>query len=412
MVDESTLEFYVVGGAVRDELLDKEPNDYDYVVVGSTPKDMMDIGFDQPVGESFAVFIHPETGDEWALARTEESTGASDKDFDVTADGSVSLEEDLVRRDLTINAMAKDPETEEIIDPFGGREDMEAQVLRHVSEAFAEDPLRVIRVATFRARLPDFEVDPDTKDLCRSLRDQLSELAPQRVYREMLKAFEKAEEPRLFFDTLDDLEALEVLFPRINELQDVPAGPEKYHGEGSAYEHTMRVLSEAHSLDPDNVDLLIAALGHDLGKTATDEEELPNAKTGIPVVEDMSVELKMKNDHEAVMKDAVRNHMRIHNVGEFNDSTLVRFVNELRSSKGLSIEELLDLAHADSLGREPPKVENLDEARERMELAEEAIDSINGYDIMEQFDVEQSEGKKIRDLLIQQRTEKFRELKE
>lgn len=415
MVDESKVNWYMVGGAVRDEILGNEPNDHDYVVVGSTPDEMMNLGFDQPVGESFAVFIHPETGDEWALARTEESTGAGDKDFNVTADGSVSLEEDLIRRDLTINAMAKDPHTGDIIDPFGGQDDIEEKTLRHVSEAFSEDPLRVIRVATFRARIPEFEVASETKELCRDLSGQLPTLAPQRVYREMLKAFRKAEEPRLFFDTLNDLNALEVLFPRIHALKEVPAGPEEYHGEGSAYEHTMRVLTEAHKLDPNNMDLLLGSLGHDLGKTTTDEEKLPghprHAKTGLPVVEEMSEDLKMKNDHEAVMKDAVRNHMRIHNVEEFNDSTLVRFVNELRNSKGLSVDEHLSLAKADSLGREPPKVENLDEIRELLELAEEATDSINGYDIMEEFDVKQSEGQKIRDLLIQQRTEKFRELK-
>lgn len=414
MVDESKLENYIVGGAVRAEKLDREPRDYDHVVVGATPQDMLDAGFDRPVGESFAVFIHPETGEEWALARTEEYTG--DKDFNVKADGSVSLEDDLYRRDLTINAMAKDPETGEIIDPFGGEEDIEKQVLRHVSEAFSEDPLRVIRVAMFRARLPEFSIAPETKELCRSLSDQLESLAPQRVYRDMVKTLEKAEEPRLFFDTLDELDALEVLFPRIHDLKEVPAGPEQYHKEGSAYEHTMRVISEAHNIEPNNVDLLLAALAHDLGKTRTEEETLPNhpkhAKTGIDVVENMVEDLRMKNDHEAIMKDAVRNHMRIHNADEFNDSTLVRFVDELKNEKGMSVSELLNLAEADSLGREPSKTENLEEIDQLLNLAGEAVNSVNGHDIMEEFDVDQSEGMKIRDLLIQKRTEKLRELKD
>lgn len=414
MVDESRFNRYIVGGAVRDELLGREPNDYDHVVVGSNPQDMLDAGFDTPVGESFAVFIHPETGDEWALARTEESTGDGYKDFEVSADSSVSLEEDLRRRDLTINAMAKDPDTGEIIDPFGGQEDLERQVLRHVSEAFAEDPLRVIRVATFRARLPEFTIAPETKEMCRDLREQLDSLAPQRVHREMLKAFRKAEEPRLFFDTLDELDALDVLFPRIHELKEVPAGPEKYHGEGSAYEHTMRVLTHTHNLRPNDERALLAALAHDLGKIRTSEENLPShpkhAKTGVNVVEEMSEDLKMTNEHEAVMKSAVRNHMRVHNINEFNDSTLVRFVNELDDNRGLNVEELLTLAQADSLGREPPKETDMENIRELLELAEEAVNSVNGHDIMEKFDVDQSEGLKIRDLLIQERTDKFREL--
>lgn len=415
MVDESKLNWYIVGGAVRDELLGKEPNDYDHVVVGSNSEEMNELGFNNSVGESFAVFIHPETGEEWALARIEESTGEGDKEFNIIADESASLEEDLARRDLTINAMAKDPDTGEIIDPHGGQRDIENKTLRHVSEAFVEDPLRVIRVATFRARMPEFTVAPETKTLCRELTDQLESLAPQRVHREMIKAFEKSEQPRLFFDTLRELDALKTLFPTIHEMTDIRAGPEKYHGEGSSYEHTMCVISEAHNIDPNNDRLLLAALGHDLGKIKTDEDKLPShpkhTDTGTNVVEDMSERLKLENEHEAVMKDAVRNHMRIHNVDEFNDSTLVRFVDEVKGGKGLTVTELLDLAKADSQGREPPKEENLDKIREKVELAEEAIESINGYDIMQQFDVEQSEGKKIRDLLIQQRTEKYRELK-
>lgn len=415
MVNTSKFESYIVGGFVRDKLLNREPNDRDIVVVGATKEDMLQAGFEQPVGESFAVFIHPDTGEEWALARKETSTGDKIQDFDVMADGSVSLQEDLMRRDLTVNAMAMDPETKEIIDPFGGQEDLEKKVFRHVSDAFAEDPLRVVRVATFMARYDNFTVAHETKQLCRDLQDKLSSIAPQRVYREMLKAFEKAETPRRFFDTLDEVGALEILFPRVAELKELPAGPKEHHREGSAYNHTMMVLEEIHKIDPNNIRLMLAALSHDFGKTQTPEEELPNhpqrMKTGIPVVENMSEELKISNEHTRVMKDAVRKHMKTHEIEEFNDSTLVKFVNNQMNDPGLSIQELLDLAKADSLGREPSKDPELEQTNQLIELAKHAVESIDGDDIMEQFNVDQSEGLKIRDLLIQERTKKLRDLK-
>lgn len=416
MVDTSEFEAYVVGGFVRDRLLGCEPNDRDIVVVGATEEDMLQAGFEQPVGESFAVFIHPETEEEWALARKETSTGDKIQDFDVTADGSVSLKEDLMRRDLTVNAMAMDPDTEEIIDPFSGQDDLEQRVFRHVSDAFVEDPLRVVRVATFMARYDDFTVAPETAEMCRNLHDKLESIAPQRINKELLKAFRKAEAPRRFFDTLDEVGALDILFPRVADLKEVPAGPEEYHGEGSAYEHTMMVLEEAHNIDPNNIRLMLAALSHDFGKTQTPEDKLPShpqhMKTGVPVVEEMVDEIEMQNDHERVMKDAVRKHMKVHQMDEFNDSTLVRFIDNQMDEGGLTIQELLDLARADSLGREPAKDPDMTEINRLIELAKEAVTSIDGYDVMDKFDVEPSEGLKIRDLLIQERTKKFRELKD
>lgn len=411
--NDDDLDVFRVGGSVRDELVGKEPNDDDFVVVGATEQEMLDRGFDQPVGESFAVFIHPETGDEWALARTEQSTGDSYKDFEVQASPDVSLEEDLRRRDLTINAMARDVDTGELIDPHGGREDVDRGVLRHVSEAFAEDPLRVIRVATFAARLPEFDVHPETADLCRDLVPQLETIAPQRIQQEMFKCFEKAEEPRRFFDTLDAFGALETVFPHIAEMKAIPAGPEEFHAEGSTFEHTMRVIEEAHALDPNNRRLLLAALGHDMGKLATDASDLPNhpkhEKTGPTMVDEFGDTLKMPNTERRVMKTAARLHMRFHKLDELREATLIRMVKSL-GEPNLTIEEFINLGIADGLGREPREVGfEANEARAHLEAAQHAIDSFGGEEAFEKFDLDPSDGEKIGDLILQERIRLLKE---
>lgn len=407
MVDESGLEVYKVGGAVRDEQLNREPNDEDFVVVGATPDEMLERGFDTPVGESFAVFIHHETGDEWALARTEESTGESYKDFDVSADSSVSLEEDLHRRDLTINALAEDVETGELIDPHGGLDDLESGLLRHVSPAFAEDPLRVIRVATFTARLPEFDVHPETAEFCRDLVPQLETIAPQRIRTELSKAFRKAENPRRFFDTLKDFGALETVFPLIEEMTEVPAGPEEFHQEGTTFEHTMRVLNEAHELMPNNERILWAALGHDMGKVLTDAEDLPShpkhEKVGPDAVERFADNIKLDNTRRRVMQDAARFHMRFHQVADLREATLIRMVNRF-GEPNLTVDEFVALGVADGRGREPQNVKaDVDAVREHLTAAEEAIHSFGGEEAFEKFDLDQSDGEKIGDLILQER---------
>ena len=414
MENPSDLNHFRVGGSVRDGVLGREPNDIDIVVVGHSVEDMKNAGFEQVVGEAFPVFLHPETKDEWALARLERSTGGGHTDFNIQAAPDVTLEEDLERRDLTINAMAKDPNTGDIIDPFGGLDDIENQTLRHVSEAFAEDPLRVLRVATFAARLPEFTVHPDTKELCKSLEGDLTELSPQRVHREMLKAFRKAHEPRRFFDVLHEIGVLETLFPELHALTEVPAGPEFAHKEGSSFEHTMMVLEEAHNIRPNDERLLLAALAHDLGKGVTDEDDLPNhpghTKTGLNVVDEMTERLKMTNEHQKVMRDAVRHHMKMHSFDEMNESTIIRFVDAQETAGDkMEMGELIDLAVADSLGRVPSTEPDTDLIREKVDLARNAIDKVNGNFVMDKFDVDQSEGLKIRDLIIQERTLKFRE---
>jgi len=407
MVDDENLDSYRVGGSVRDEELGKESNDDDFVVIGETRDGMLDRGFNLPVGESFAVFIHPDTGDEWALGRKEKSTGDGYKDFEVVAGPDVTLEEDLSRRDLTINAMAKDTDTGELFDPHGGLDDLEDEVLRHVSPAFADDPLRVVRVAAFAARMPTFDVHPETAELCRSLVDQLDTIAPQRIQKELSKVFRLAEEPRRFFDVLESFGALEVLFPLIEEMTTVPAGPPEHHAEGTTFEHTMRVLEEAHNQMPDNKRVLWAALGHDMGKVLTDESELPNhplhEKTGPDAVEEFADNIKLPNTHRKIMKDAARFHMRFHQVDELREATLIRMVDRF-GEPNLTVDEFIALGVADGLGREPQNVKgNVSKIRETLNATQQVIDEFGGDEAFEKFDLDPSDGEKIGDLILQER---------
>lgn len=203
---------YLVGGAVRDQLLGWPVKDHDYVVVGATPEYMKKRGFEQ-VGADFPVFLHPTTKDEYALARTERKTGQGYRGFETSHDPGVTLQDDLRRRDLTINAIAYDPETKEYIDPFGGRKDLQNKILRHVSEAFAEDPLRVLRVARFRSRY-GFDVAPETVQLMKKLNKELKSLTKERVWTELEKTMTE-QNPQLFFDTLQRTDAMKVLFPDV-----------------------------------------------------------------------------------------------------------------------------------------------------------------------------------------------------
>lgn len=211
------MRIFQVGGSVRDEVMGFEASDVDFVVVGATSEDMVQQGFTQ-VGADFPVFIHPETGDEYALARTERKTSAGYHGFDVAFDPSVTLEDDLRRRDLTINAMAKDPDTGDIIDPFNGRADIQAGVLRHVSQAFAEDPVRVLRTARFAARF-DFTVAPETVDLMKRLvtSGELDHLTAERVWQEVFRAVTESKHPQRFFEVLDQCGALQRIWPMLND---------------------------------------------------------------------------------------------------------------------------------------------------------------------------------------------------
>ncbi|WP_028487329.1 multifunctional CCA addition/repair protein [Thiomicrorhabdus chilensis] len=278
---------YLVGGAVRDALLGIEVYDRDWVVVGSRPEAMLQAGFEQ-VGKDFPVFLHPKTKEEYALARTERKSGIGYHGFEVSASADVTLEEDLLRRDLTINAMAQTPQGA-LIDPYGGQDDLQKRILRHVSPAFSEDPLRVLRVARFAAKLQafDFKLHADTRDLMQHMvqSGELAALTPERVWQEVVKAL-NTQKPSVFFMVLREVGALKVLFPELDRLF-VVTQPPKHHPEGDVGTHTMMVLDAAACLS-DDLEVRFAALMHDLGKGLTPEEFWPkhhgHEAAGVPVV--------------------------------------------------------------------------------------------------------------------------------
>lgn len=268
------MKIYLVGGAVRDQLLNIPIKDRDYMVVGATVQEMLDKGYRQ-VGKDFPVFLHPKTQQEYALARTERKTGVGYGGFSVYAAPDVTLEEDLLRRDLTINAIAQD-ETGRVFDPYGGQADIEQRLLRHVSDAFVEDPLRVLRVARFAARFQPlgFKVAPETMALMQRIAasGELEALTPERVFQELDKAL-STEAPQVFFEVLREAGGLAILFPEIEALFGIPQ-PEQWHPEIDTGIHTLMVLEQAARLSQDK-QVRFAALVHDLGKALSPKEHLP-----------------------------------------------------------------------------------------------------------------------------------------
>ncbi|MEO1201866.1 MAG: multifunctional CCA addition/repair protein [Pseudomonadota bacterium] len=269
------MKVYLVGGAVRDELLGLEASERDWCVVGATPEAMLGQGYKQ-VGKDFPVFLHPETGEEYALARTERKTGSGYHGFAFDTSPDVSIEDDLSRRDLTINAMARDADGE-LVDPYGGQEDLEARTLRHVSNAFVEDPVRILRAAKFAARFAalGFAIAEETMDLMRSIVDsgEADALVPDRVWKETAAAL-TGPQARVYFETLRAAGALKAVLPEVDALFGVPQ-PAQWHPEIDTGVHTMMVLEQAAKLS-DELDVRFAALVHDLGKALTPEDKLPS----------------------------------------------------------------------------------------------------------------------------------------
>lgn len=320
------MEIYLVGGAVRDKLLGLEPQERDWVVVGATPEEMRTRGFRQ-VGKDFPVFLHPETQEEYALARTERKTGPGYKGFEVHAAPDVMLEEDLRRRDLTINAMAEAPDGA-IIDPFGGREDLRLGVLRHVSPAFAEDPVRILRVARFAARYArwGFRVAHSTNKLmCRMVEaGEVDALVSERVWAELVRALGE-ERPSRFFEVLRGCGALARIFPEIDRLFGVPQ-PEKHHPEVDTGVHAMKVVDMAAHLTPDTR-VRFAALTHDLGKGETPAEEWPHhighERRGVELVQRLCERLRAPTEYRDLAVLAARYHGLCHKVFELRPATVL-----------------------------------------------------------------------------------------
>lgn len=317
---------YLVGGAVRDRLLGLPPGDRDWVVVGETPESMLAAGF-MPVGRDFPVFLHPDNGEEYALARTERKSAPGYRGFVVHADPSVTLEEDLQRRDFTMNAIAQASDGT-LVDPFGGARDIEARVLRHVGPAFVEDPLRVLRAARFMARFAPlgFTVAPETVALMRQMSGsgELDALVPERVWQELRRALESAR-PAAFLSTLRQSHALASILPEVDALYGVPQRAE-YHPEIDTGRHQEMVSDMAARLAPGDSIVGFAALTHDLGKALTPRDELPrhigHEHAGVAPLKALCERLKVPLEHRDLAVIACREHLNVHRIAELRDSTL------------------------------------------------------------------------------------------
>ena len=354
------MQTYLVGGAVRDELLGYPHKEKDWVVVGATADEMLAKGYQQ-VGKDFPVFLHPETREEYALARRERKTSPGYKGFAVHATPDVSLEEDLLRRDLTINALAKD-ESGNIIDPFNGLRDLNDRILRHVSPAFSEDPVRILRVARFSARYDHlgFTVADETMQLMKTMVDngEVDALVPERVWQEMHKALTERT-PSRFIEVLRECGALERILPELDVLFGVPQ-PEEHHPEIDTGIHTLLVLQQACKLSND-ADVRFAALMHDLGKGTTPPSEWPqhieHEARGAEIVVKVCKRLRIPNEYRDLAECTARYHLQYHRALELKPSTIVKTLERLDAfRKPERFEKFLLASEADARGR--PGLEN------------------------------------------------------
>ena len=374
--DTSTLDIYLVGGAVRDKLLNRTVKDNDYLVVGATVEQMLSLGFIQ-VGKDFPVFLHPKTKQEYALARTERKQGQGYTGFDCYAAPDVTIEQDLLRRDLTVNAIAMS-ESGTLIDPYNGQKDLDNRILRHVSDAFIEDPLRVLRVARFAARYHNdgFTIAAETLTLMTKISEsgELSTLSAERVWQEMQRALSEGEaesategegdesgnkqHPEIFFEVLHQCQALKAIWPELDVLWGVP-NPAEWHPEICSGVHTMMVLHQAVLLTANHKNktaIRFAALCHDLGKGLTTDDLLPghrgHEKSGLPLVENTSKQLKVPNYCKQLALKVCEHHLHCHKAFQLKASTLLRIFNQLDVwRKPQEFDDFLLACKSDFLGR-------------------------------------------------------------
>ncbi len=350
------MRIYLVGGAVRDRLLGRAGGDRDYVVVGARPEELLAQGY-KPVGRDFPVFLHPETSAEYALARTERKTAPGYHGFEFRADPAVTLEQDLARRDLTINAMAEDADGR-LIDPYGGARDLEARLLRHVSPAFVEDPVRLLRVARFAARYAPlgFRVADETQALMQAMvtAGEVDHLVPERVWAEMARALAEPR-PSAFLRTLRGCGALAVLLPEVDALYGVPQRAE-FHPEIDTGLHIELVLDQAARLAPGDAEVAFAALTHDLGKALTPADVLPrhigHEHAGLAPLAALCARLKVPNAHAELARLACREHLRVHQALQLRPATVLDLLEQsdaLRRPERFA--QLLVVCEADRRGR-------------------------------------------------------------
>ena len=345
----------LVGGAVRDELLGFAQGERDWVVVGTTAAELEAQGY-QRVGHHFPVFLHPETREEHALARTERKRGTGHKGFEMLASPKVTLEQDLLRRDLTINAMARGADGV-LVDPYGGQRDLEAKLLRHVSPAFVEDPLRVLRVARFAARFAPlgFTVAPETLALMRTIAEsgELSTLAPERVWTELARAL-VTDTPSVFVQVLRDCGALASLLPELDALFGVPQ-PAAHHPEIDSGVHTLMVLDLAARMSKD-LEVRYAALLHDLGKGTTPAEMLPkhhgHEQRGAKLVTVVSERLRAPRAARELAELVARHHLIVHRALELRADTTLELIEKIDGFRRPErFAQFLTTCEADARGR-------------------------------------------------------------
>lgn len=349
------MQTYLVGGAVRDALLGLTVKDKDWVVVGATPQQMLDLGYSQ-VGSDFPVFLHPKSKQEFALARTERKSGKGYTGFICHSAPDVTLEQDLMRRDLTINAIAQ-ADDGTLVDPYNGQQDLQDKQLRHVSSAFIEDPLRVLRVARFAARFAHlgFTVAPETLALMQDMvvAGELAALTPERVWKEWEKSL-SSENPEVFLKVLRQCGALGVIMPEIDALFGVPQ-PEKWHPEIDSGLHTILVAEQAAKLSTDMA-IRFAAQVHDLGKALTPPEEWPSHKmhcqTGLVAIKGLCQRLRVPNDYRDAALVVCAQHTKVHHAKEMRPSTFIKIFDQIDAwRKPERIEQLALCCRADVRGR-------------------------------------------------------------
>lgn len=351
------MQVFLVGGAVRDALLGRPVTDRDWVVVGATPEQMTAQGF-QPVGRDFPVFLHPQSREEYALARTERKSGRGYRGFVVQASPDVTLEQDLARRDLTINAIAQPAQAsglEQLVDPYGGQRDLQQRVLRHVTDAFCEDPVRILRVARFAARFTDFMVAPETLALMRAMVDdgEVDHLVPERVWQELSRGLME-QKPSRMFGLLRDCGALKVLLPEVDALWGVPQRAD-YHPEVDTGVHLMMVLDMSATLNA-SLPVRLACLMHDLGKATTPRSQWPahigheerSVRLARAVCERWRVPVECRELAEVV----AREHGNIHRSADFGAAALMRLLERCDAMrKPARLDDILLACECDARGR-------------------------------------------------------------
>ena len=354
------MDIYTVGGAVRDALLGLPVKDRDYVVVGATPEAMVALGY-QPVGKDFPVFLHPQTHAEYALARTERKTAPGYKGFTIHAAPEVTLEQDLARRDLTINAIAQDDHGA-LIDPYGGVADIEARVMRHVSDAFVEDPVRILRVARFMARFGDFSIAPETLQLMRDMvaNGEIDHLVPERVWQELARGLMEVQPSRMF-ETLRACGALARILPEVDRLFGVPQPPQ-HHPEIDTGIHVMLVVDYA-AAQHYSLAVRFAALTHDLGKGTTPAEEWPrhhgHEARSVDLVKALCNRLRVPNDCAELARITARYHGDVHRALQLRPDTILKMLEATDAlRRPARFEAFLQACECDARGR--PGFETVD----------------------------------------------------